>query len=48
MSTLEIIGLVVAGLLLLGFFFVLVMARDIGDGETTIAEGVGSIEEPRR
>ncbi len=47
MSTLEIVGIVVAGLLLLGFFVVLAMARDVGEGETTTAEGIGSIDEPR-
>lgn len=43
----EIAGLVVAGLIFIGFLVVLVMIRDDGDGEMTISADVGSIDEPK-
>ncbi len=47
MTILEIAGIAVACLVLIGFLAVLVMLRDDGDGEMTIPPDIGSINEPK-
>ncbi len=47
MSTLEIAGIVAVCLLLIALLVFLAMLRDKGDGEATIPDGIGSIDEPR-
>ncbi len=46
MSTLEIAGIVAACLLLIALLVFLAMLRDKGDGETTIPDDIGTIDEP--